>query len=786
MKPRRWAPWFWAMIVAVVVVHCGYLWWQQRLMPDTDILALLPATQRDPVRQRALEQMVDAARQKLVVLVGAASWDDAQRAAAAYRQVLAPVRHLIDDAEAVTDGIESDWLTAFKNHRQILITAQDDVALRTQGQKFWLDVALAKLYSPISGAGLVAWQDDPFGWFGNWLQARAQETPVRPRSGALSVSANQRQYVVLPLTLSLPAFAVAGQQAVLPVLEQARRAALGAAPGVEVIQAGVMLHAAAAAGQARQEMTTIGIGSLAGVLLLVWLTFRSFKPIILVALAISVGCLGALSMSTLLFGRLHLLTLVFGTSLIGVAEDYGIYFFCRRLGADEKLGSWELLRRTLPALILTLVSTLIGYLGLVLTPFPGLRQMALFSASGLIFAWLTVVFWFPALVRPGTLQNRGLAERHGLSLTRWPRFADDRRQRGAALMFTGVMVYGGLQLTVQDDIRALHNSPKELIDDQLKLGKILDLATPAQFFLLRGASLEAVLQREESLKRRLDLLIEQKQLSGYHAISNWVPSAKLQGSRRQAIEQAILSENGALALLAGKVGADQNWLKTTQARLRAAALPITAEEFFQGPASQPWRHLWLGQVGQEHASMVALRGVSKNSLTALRQAAVGLEGVEWVDQVGEISTLLGNYRHYMGWVILLSYLAIYALLYARYRQNSWRVLAPTALASLLALALLGMTGQALQLFHLLALMLLLGIGVDYGIFMQEPDSQKDGAAWLAVAVSSLSTLLSFGLLALSKTPALRAFGLIMAIGIGAVTLIVPYFRTAGAAQAPGR
>jgi predicted exporter len=210
--------------------------------------------------------------------------------------------------------------------------------------------------------------------------------------------------------------------------------------------------------------------------------------------------------------------------------------------------------------------------------------------------------------------------------------------------------------------------------------------------------------------------------------------------------------------------------------LLASALPITVDDFFKSPASAPWRHLWLGRVGEEHASIVALRGVSRSSLPALRQAAAGLAGVEWVDQVSEISALLGAYRYYMGWVLLVSYVAVYALLYPRYRRASWRVLAPTALASLLALALLGIVGQGLQLFHLLALMLLLGIGVDYGIFLQEPDSQRDGAAWLAVGISALSTLLSFGLLGLSKTPALRAFGLTMAMGIGAVALLVPCFR----------
>jgi predicted alpha/beta-hydrolase family hydrolase len=72
------------------VIHSGYLWWQQRLVPDTNILALLPAQGRDPVLQRALPQMVEAAEQRVIVLIGAADWDDARRAAAAYRNPLHP------------------------------------------------------------------------------------------------------------------------------------------------------------------------------------------------------------------------------------------------------------------------------------------------------------------------------------------------------------------------------------------------------------------------------------------------------------------------------------------------------------------------------------------------------------------------------------------------------------------------------------------------------------------------------------------------------------------------
>jgi hypothetical protein len=68
----------------------------------------------------------------------------------------------------------------------------------------------------------------------------------------------------------------------------------------------------------------------------------------------------------------------------------------------------------------------------------------------------------------------------------------------------------------------------------------------------------------------------------------------------------------------------------------------------------------------------------------------------------------------------------------------------------------------LQLFSVLALALLLGVGVDYGIFLLEHPG--DGVSWTAIVLGAASTLLAFGLLALSSTPALHAFGMTMLSG----------------------
>ena len=96
----------------------------------------------------------------------------------------------------------------------------------------------------------------------------------------------------------------------------------------------------------------------------------------------------------------------------------------------------------------------------------------------------------------------------------------------------------------------------------------------------------------------------------------------------------------------------------------------------------------------------------------------------------------------------------------------------TALGS--AMAVLGWIGLPLQLFNVLALLLLLGVGIDYGIFLLEHPG--DGSAWLAVALAGISTLLAFGLLGLSATPALSAFGITMLIGELSIWLLTPFLR----------
>jgi predicted exporter len=545
---------------------------------------------------------------------------------------------------------------------------------------------------------------------------------------------------------------------------------------VRVLEGGVPLHAEAAAARASLEVNTIGWGSLAAVLLLVWLAFRSLRPVLLVGGSLVVGTAVALSVTAWLDGPVHLVTVVFGASLVGVAEDYGIHYFASRQ-AEPGVAPQAMMARLLPGLAIALLTSALGYVALGLPPFPGLRQMALFSVVGLGATFATAACWFPFIDRRPPRATRFAAAIRA-SLARWPRFASGERAWGAHAIALAVCLGGLAFAHVNDDLRQLQGSPPALIAAQREIGRLLGLPSPAQFFIVRGASADDVLAREEALQARLEPLVAAGELAGVRALSDWVPSR----ARQEA--DAALTRRVEEAVVAG-VG---RVLGEAPPRTAYGAAPLALDAWLATPAAAPARALWLGEVprradGTHCASIVMLRGVRDlAALPGIARAGAGLPGVQWVDNVDSVSQLLGRYRSAMSALLLAGHAAVLAALALRYGRRAWRAWLPTAVASLVTLAVLAAFGQPIQLFNVLALALLLGTGVDYGIFLLE--HEDDGSAWLAVVLGAASTWLSFGLLALSSTPALRSFGLTLLLGIPIVWLIAPCYRPRALAAEP--
>ena len=770
VRRLRWqvAAWVWLALCVVVAVHQWTFWRAGHF--STDVMALLPQDEQAPEVGRATRQLADQVTRQVVVMIGAPDWAGAQKAAAAWQASVDAAHAPFKQSAMAGPDTLRDSLAFYGPYRDRLLTPAQRTQLERAAPAALVQNALGALAQPGGGFRLADWNADPLGLWPQWWLARASDTRARPRDGQLALSDGGLEWIVLLRETTGSAFSLTGDAPISDALAKGQAAAASAVPGVKVFAGGVPLHAEYAAARAHLETNTIGWGSIAGVLLLVFLAFRSLWPRLLMAVSLLVGMAMALSVTSWVFGQVHLLTMVFGASLIGCAEDYGLYYFASRQGAPG-VPPLRMMSTLLPGLALALLTSVLGYAALGLPPFPGLRQMALFAVAGIVGTFVTTVCWFPWIDR-GPMGRTGFSNWISASFARYPRFG---ATRATWIVHAALAVACGVGLSllkVNDDLRQLQGSSPALIAAQREIGRLLGLASPAQFFVVRGTSADDVLQREEALKTRLDARVANGELAGYRALSDWVPSLA-----RQASDAALTKrvEDGVVA------GVDQV-LGESQQRAPFDATPLTLEHWLASPAAVAGKTLWIGAVprrddGTGFASVMMLRGVRDlAALPDIARSADGLPGVRWVDQVQSVSALLGRYRHTMSLLLIGGHAAVLLALLLRYGRRAWRAWVPTAVATLGTLALLALFGQPLQLFNVLALALLLGIGVDYGIFLLERQDADSGSAWLAVVLGAASTWLSFGLLALSSTPALRSFGLTLMFGILIVWFVSPCYR----------
>jgi predicted exporter len=757
--PRRhWLAWGWALLVLACTLHLALVGSRGDLPIDTDVMALLPQDTRHPAAEQALARLSDAASRRVIVVLAAGDFASVRDAASEIQSQFAAPDSPLQPAPGAA-GASRELIEFYAPWRERLLASADRERLAGQSPAQAAQAALQALYRPGPGLRALGPLDDPLGSFSAWLGERAGATRLRPRDGWLWQSSDGRELIVLPFELRASALSVSALQQLQPRLTVARGAA--AARGAEMLAAGVPVHAAAAALQAEREMSLIGAGAALGIVLLMLLCFRRVRPMLLVLGSVGVGLIVALSLCLLLFERVHLLTLVFGASLVGVAEDYAIHWLSARALAPP--GKRERATRALvPGLWLAFATSAFGYLALALAPFPGLQQMALFSILGLAGALVSALLWMPRLIGrepAATAMSLALAG----SFRNWPRIRATPASLGAVAVLLLLALAGAARLRTSDDLRALQSSPPALVAEQARIGAWLAEPSPVQFYLVQGQDHAELLAREEALVAKLEALRLENFIDGHRALSDWVPSPARQAQDRALAQPAATAARQAIEAELGGSNA---------AAMPLADQPLTLDPWLASPLAQPLRPLYLGQIDGAFQSVVQVHGLrSAEQLPRLQAQARGLPGVAWVDRIGDYSRLLREYRIAMVKVLVASIVLVAVLLAWRYRRQAWRVLLPTLFAMCAVLAWLGWRGEPLQLFHVLGLIVLLGMADDYGIFLLEADAA--GPAWLGVVLGAINTLLAFGLLAFSGTPALAAFGLTLLIGIAVAWLLAP-------------
>jgi predicted exporter len=415
-----------------------------------------------------------------------------------------------------------------------------------------------------------------------------------------------------------------------------------------------------------------------------------------------------------------------------------------------------------------------------------MRELALFAGMGVIgslFAtrWLVPPF-VPENVAPTRL-HRWLADR---SEALW-RSVKDRR--GLAFGIAGlavlVSVIGLSQARFLDDLRALNPTDPTLLAEDRAVRSRVAQGEAGRFVIAYGDDDESALAANDRAYEALRAAQSEGELARFRSAHPFLPSAATQ----HAVDAAVRSRPGLADSMLSALEA-AGFVRTmfapfAQSIATAPPAPLTYAEIASSSAVDVVRPFRI-HAHTRVAYLSFVEGVRDPEELAARMSHI--EGVRYFDQAAFLVSAYRVFREHTIQLVLAGLVVVLGLCFARYRKISLALAAvgPAILASSTSLAIVTLSGEPLSLMHLIACMLVLSMAEDYAVFLLEVRDEEDapGLTLVGLATACLTTVLSFGLLALSQHPALRALGMVTSIGVLLSMLMAPLallaIRTNGA------
>ena len=734
----------WLTILLMVAASLVTAWLKQDIHVQTNIFALLPKEHQDPRLEKTQDYVSQQLNNQVFLVVDADSSQHLAQATQLLRQHMAastlwqPLKPQLDT--------EKFAQVLYQHHAGLL--SQDDIQLlKAQDYMGLTEQSLLQVMSPGMPLSAELFQKDPlllFPRFAVGLSSQNNHQNIEMEQGFATIHDEKGSSRFFSLNLTESPYNIDYQQRTAEWMQQLDADLKKI--GVQSHWTGTLLFTAFGTQSAEKEISTIGLGSSLGVLLLVWFGFRSLRPMLTEFIAVSSGSLVAFAVTHWLFGEIHLMTLVFGASLVGVCVDFSFYFMALQ-SQHRQVDGFKVLKPVLPSLFMGLMTTLVAYVFLTFTPFPGFKQIAVFSIVGLSAAWITSILLLPRLkalnAQPAidTLRFIGRARDFMLS--------HNTLRFGMVAVIALVSVSSLYFLKSNDDIRNLQSMDQRLKQEDQYVRQRFGQQQSSDYFVVHGQNQQQLEQQEQQLLAQLQTLQVQGKLQSIQAIGQSIPSMLTQQENIQLLQQIPVS---ALTDYAAAMQLNLQDVLKWQQQL-AMQKPLTLADFQQHPLAflQP----------NAHERLVMVQG----TIPAQQLKLLENSQVQFVQPVQRLSQLFQQHRIQAQYLLLYALLALsigLALIYGL--KSVVPLVLPVSLALLSTFAVQAWLGVEINLFSIMGTFLIIGIGVDYAIFYRHGHDHPH-VVGMALFLCMMSTLLGFGLLSFSQTYAIHCFGLTVLLGV---------------------
>lgn len=764
----------WIFYHALIVVFflVSLIVFRGRIGIDSDLFNLVPKNISMASVKKADDKMMSVTSQNVFVLVANEDFLEAKKVAETVYSQLKDSKNfesisLYNDVSAM--GEITDFLYQFRSFLIDEKTADSILASDEGAQDFAIE-ALSKAYGGFTMLPLDNLDSDPFLLteynLQNYLNALQNSgTAMSVKDGVLASSFDGRWYVMIRGVLSRRGSKLASKDNAITEIYRVCEKAGTAESGTSFVYSGTPFHSHESSNSASREIAIIATVSMLVVIILLIFIFRSVRPLIFSVGSILVS-LGIAVLATLaVFHRMHVITLVFGTSLIGSCIDYSLHFFTHWSANKELKSSIEIRNHLFSGLLMAIISTGICFAILLFAPFMILKQMSFFCLAGLISSFLTTVAVYPYIKLPE--QRGNVRFTNGFA-----KLASNLERKWVgrtviislfALSILSIAVFHK-NVKIKNNLLTLYDMKGRLLQDEITASQVIQY-TPGGWYIVSGETEDEALKNEEKLRKEFETLTDGS--VGYISTSSFIPSKETQKKSREAYKKLMKSAPEQLQALGFdevenfdaymSLAADYELTKNSYVSFENGNVPAFVESAISSA--------WLGNVDGKYFTVLLPTKVT--DYAAYRSLADADDNVYFISKSQDISADLDS----LTVMILKFFIAAYILMFIMLRffyswKQAFKIISVPFLIILVVVACFAAFNINMEFFSVTGLILVFGLGLDYIIYMMENEKKSNSILEpFATMVSFVTTIISFGALALSSFKPVHLIGLSIFIGL---------------------
>jgi predicted exporter len=463
-------------------------------------------------------------------------------------------------------------------------------------------------------------------------------------------------------------------------------------------------------------------------------------PLVVALSSIVISLAGGLVIAYEVTGISHILGLLLATTAIGIAVDFWLHFWIHVRAGH---GGQQAIANIRPAVGVSFITTIAGLVAVALVAIPVLSYSAIFVCGALFINWLLVVYLIPPRVGKPATGDRIPAGRVLPRPVAWC----------LVVACAGVAVYGlATRYHVDDDPSRLIQQTPHLVEQDATVMGLLGARDAGRYLVIDAGSPDDLLDTEKDLLSTLG----PDALSRVQAISRLVPDREMQIENRELYAETRNSLDDGLL---------NEYLSGIQ--LDSLQWEPPGKGFYPllWVLDQPWADMERSRI--LHCDEELCQSFIRAPAGVLQQleAKCGENpSCAIVDPSLNRSNAFLDLRTNLVRSFVFAIAAIFVVLFIRYRLRALPMLLPLLLASVTGLAVVALLGMPITVFSLAALFPLLGLSVDYSIFIAESRASVASTLY-AILASAMTTFASFGILSLSSVPAVKYYSIPVAAGI---------------------